>query len=196
MTFEIAFKSKTDTNNAVLSPGGFDSHKCKLKNDTRNDKYWITTVEDGHYLNGVTPSVTTWVKDSVATKANLGQDWYTEKDDIDLDHHLCVEPTSDENWGNLYEGYFACKEIRCEIRRNFNTHDYYDYDFVTNGNEESLDIEVGNAKLLINQSGVTNTNQEFVENMKAVSIKVVKSALSGVATAGLAVGALVASLSF
>ena len=149
MTFDIAFTSAGDiNNNKVIGPLGFDGHRCKLKNDTRNNSFWITTVEDGHYLTG---AVDDWVKDSVLTKTNLGQDWYVEKDDVDLDNHLCVEPTTDENWGDLYEGYFACKAIRCEIRRNFNTADFYDYDFVTNGNTESLDIPVGRAKLLINQ---------------------------------------------
>lgn len=149
MTFDIAFTSSSHINdNPVIGPNGFDGHKCKLKNDTRNRNFWIATVEDGHYLTG---APTVWVKDSVVTKTNLGQDWYVDKDDVDLDNHLCVKPTADENWGGLYWGYFACKTIRCEVRRNFNTRDYFDYEFVTNGNTESLDIPVGRAKLLINQ---------------------------------------------
>lgn len=109
---------------------------------------------------------------------------------------MCVPPTSDENWGDLFEGYFACKTIRCEVRRVFDTNDFYDYDFVSNGDTEALNIPIGRAKMLMNQSGVAAVNQEHVENLRAVSITVVKSALSGVAAAGLAVGALAASLSF
>lgn len=86
--------------------------------------------------------------------------------------------------------------IRCEARRNFNTDDFYDFDFVTNGDSEFMEIQVGGATLIMNQSTVAAANKEYVENKRLTQIKVVKSALSGIVSAGAALGALVMATSF
>lgn len=57
-------------------------------------------------------------------------------------------------------------------------------------------IAAGGATLLMNQSTVAAANQEKVSNLAAVSIKVVKGALSNIVTSAVAVGAVVASLNF
>ena len=89
-----------------------------------------------------------------------------DKDDIDLDYHLCVKPNSSENWGLLEPSYFACRLIRCEMSRPFNTDDFLDFDFVTNGDAETMDIDVGKATLIMNQSAVLAANKEYVENKR------------------------------
>jgi len=40
--------------------------------------------------------------------------------------------------------------IRCEMRRAFDTSDFNDYDFLSNGDAETFDIGVGKATLLMN----------------------------------------------
>ena len=119
-----------------------------------------------------------------------------QDDDVDLKDHLCIPPDANENWGNLEESYFACKIIRCEMRRPFKTDDFYDFDFITNGDAESMDIQVGGATLIMNQSSVAVANKEYVENKRLTNIKVVKSALSGIVSAGAALGALIMATSF
>lgn len=87
ITIDVKFTVTVDTNTTLASgSGGFDAARCTLTNDTRNNDFWIVTVEDGHYLPAAN---TVYVKDSVSTKTNLGQDWYVEDDDVDLDYHLC-----------------------------------------------------------------------------------------------------------
>ena len=133
----------------------------------------------------------------MSTKTNNGQDWFNEKDDVDLDVHLCEKPGDTENWGLLEESYFACKLIRCEMRRPFVvSDDHYDFDFITNGDAETMEIAIGQATLIMNQSAVAVANKEYVENKRALSVKVVKSALSGVVATGAALGALMTALSF
>jgi len=110
---------------------------------------------------------------------------------------ISIPPDYIENWGNLEESYFACKIIRCEMRRPFKVDDdFFDFDFVTNGDAESMDIQVGGATLLMNQGSVASANKEYVENKRLTSIKVVKSALSGIVSAGAALGALIMATSF
>jgi hypothetical protein len=48
----------------------------------------------------------------------------------------------------------------------------------------------------MNQSSVAVANKEFVENKRLTSIKVVKSALSGIVSTGAALGALIMATSF
>jgi hypothetical protein len=196
ITFDVKFRSASEitaNSNQTLGPNGFDQATCSMQNDTRNNDFWIVTLTDGHCDTG-TP--TTCISDVVSTKTNRGQDWYAEDDDVDLSEHLCIPPDAIENWGNLEESYFACKVIRCEMRRPFQTEDYYDFDFVTNGDAETMDIQVGGATLIMNQSSVAVANKEFVENKRLTSIKVVKSALSGIVSTGAALGALIMATSF
>jgi len=82
------------------------------------------------------------------------------------------------------------------MRRPFATGDFYDYDFISNGDAETMEIAAGGATLIMNQSSVAVANKEYVENIRATSIKVVKSALSGVVSAGAALGALLMATSF
>jgi hypothetical protein len=58
-------------------------------------------------------------------------------------------------------------------------------------------IEAGGAKLIMNQIRVTTeANKEYVENIRETRIKIVKSALSGIVSAGAALGALIMATSF
>ena len=192
LTFNVKFTATNDdasTSNVV----DFDNARCKMVNDSRNRAYWIVTVEDGHYA---ATDPTTYVKDSAAGTINLGQDWFIEKDDIDLDDNLCTPPVGDESWDGIDTSYFACKEIHCEMRRVFNTGDFYDLDFVTNGSAENMLIAAGDASLQMNQSTIDAANLELVTNSAAITIKVVKGALSGIVTSAFATAALLSSFSF
>jgi len=142
LTFNVKFKTTTDTNYTVID---FDNAQCKMENDTRNTSYWIVTVEDGHYASGSTD----YTKDSAAGTLNLGQDWFIERDDIDRDVNLCIQPDGTETGWGADISYFACKEIWCEMQRKFTTLDYYDFDFDPNGVTENLIIATGDASLLI-----------------------------------------------
>jgi len=59
-----------------------------------------------------------------------------------------------------------------------------------------MDIQVGGATLIMNQSSVAVANKEYVENMRLTQVKIVKSALSGIVSAGAALGALIMATSF
>lgn len=101
-----------------------------MSNDTRNTDYWIVDVEDGHYL---TTDDATYVKDAAAGKINLGQDWFIEEDDINRDNKLCTPPDG-VSW-DQNSSYFACQELHCEMRRIFNTDDYYDFDLTVSADD-------------------------------------------------------------
>ena len=165
-----------------------------MTNDTRNRDYWIVVVKDGHYTTG---APTTYVQDSVPNVINGGQDWFIEEDDIDRDERLCTPPTGTETWDQALS-YFACKEIRCEVRRVMDTGDFYDIDFKADGTTENLVIKQGGAKLQFNQSTIDAANVEEVENVGAadIEIKVIKDALSGIVSSALAVTAILLSTSF
>ena len=117
-----------------------------MENDTRNTEFWIVSVEDGHYL---TTATDTYVKDAAAGKINLGQDWFIEEDDVNRDEHLCTKPDNPTGWGDIETSYFACQEIHCEMRRIFNTDDYYDFDLLVS-TDDTITIEIGKAKLFFN----------------------------------------------
>lgn len=185
--FDVKFTSTSDdgTSNATIN---YDAVQCKMENDTRNTAYWIVNAEDGHYT---TAAETTYVKDSVPNVINSGQDWFIEEDDINRDEPLCTPPDGTENWPQALS-YFACKEIRCEVRRVMDTGDFYDIDFKADGTAENLVIKQNNAVLQFNQSGIDAANIEEVTNdaVADISIKVVKGALSGIMSSALAVAAL------
>ena len=164
-----------------------------MENDTRNTSYWIVTVEDGHYASGSTD----YTKDSAAGTLNLGQDWFIERDDIDRDVNLCIQPDGTETGWGADISYFACKEIWCEMQRKFTTLDYYDFDFDPNGVTENLIIATGDASLLIGQDGRA-PNQETITNTAtaAIELKVLQGSLSGIMTTALATAAMLASFSF
>lgn len=164
-----------------------------MDNDDRNTDFWIVNVEDGHYT---TAADSTYVKDSVPNVINGGQDWFIEMDDIDRDDHLCTPPGT-VSWSQS-SSYFACKEIKCEVRRVMTNTDFYDIGFKADGTEENLVIKTGGATIQINQSTIDAANIQKVTNGAAadIEIKVVKGALSGIATSALAVSALLLSYSF
>lgn len=142
--FDVKFTSTTDAGNGTVN---YDAVQCTMENDTRNTDFWIVNTEDGHYTASAD---TTYVKDSRANIANSGQDWFIEEDDIDRDEHLCTPPSGSENWNNISLGYFACSEIRCEVRRVMDTGDPFDLDFKADGTTENLVIKQNNASLQFN----------------------------------------------
>ena len=82
------------------------------------------------------------------------------------------------------------------MRRKFNTGDYYDLDFVTNGATENMLIAIDDATLQFNQLTIDAANVEKISNPTAITIKVVKGSLSGIVTSAFAAAALLTSFSF
>ena len=91
--------------------------------------------------------------DNNASLTNKGQDWFVEEDDLYRDDNLCTPPSGTEVWGQDI-GYFACKSLKCEIRRAFTNFDIYDLHFSTTaGTTENMLIAIGHARLQMNQAG-------------------------------------------
>ena len=188
LIFNVKFTATNEGAGTVIDA---DAARCTMENDSRNTDYWIVSVEDGHYPTGGG----SYTKDANAGATDNGQDWFTERDDIDMDTHLCTKPSGSDNYDPIERSYFACKELHCELRRKFDTEDVYDIDFVSTGSpSENMLIAAGAATLQINQDG--ESNLELVENRAAKTIKVVKGAVSSIVTSALAVSALAMAFSF
>ena len=56
-----------------------------------------------------------------------------------MDTHLCTKVTNDDNF-TIDKSYFACKILKCEMRRPFDTEDIYDLAFDSSGNTENMII--------------------------------------------------------
>ena len=111
-----------------------------------------------------------------------------------MDTHLCTEPDDDDNFA-IEESYFACKELKCEMRRPFDTSDIYDLDFDSTGATENMLIAATKASIQINQDPPL-TNFVLTVNNSAATIKVVKGALSDLVISAFAVSSLLAAFSF
>lgn len=160
--FEMIFRTLSDpfTDRAVMES---DSGVCKMKIDTQDTRFWITTAEDGSYDctnticgtydNTKTPGVyTASYKGPANFKQDTKNDWTVPLKDNDITKPMCVPYTAAELGEDPYRLLFACKQISCTIQRPLVTGDAQDFQFYNPGKglEDELQLAIQRSNMSIN----------------------------------------------